>query len=522
MSNARKLSSDELGQKGEARFRELCNNAKLICNKADYDRTGWDFIVEFPLEGPGPGSSLDKRATPLSCHVQVKTMWSGNDSFQVRLSAIERLAKEPKPSFVYVLKIGDDLEPVAAYLIPMLDEALATVLRQLRAATAEGRTRINQSRIRFPLPAEHMIAPSGEALRSTLIRVCGPDCDVAIRRKAEQLKSLGFEANAFQAETTFVLENENEIADVLLGLKPVQIEQFRGFETRFGIKLPVPDMNGSGLMHIQPNPIDRCQIVVRGAGFAVPASVPAEIIVPSMRLDKFKTKYLVRAELFDIEVTQAGMQLNTKPESIKSAKLSLGDWINFFRMMTIFSAGAATVEIVPASLPRARITTKIGAFPDHEQSARILSAFESVEVLIRLAGAEAPLVLLGDVLPAAERYVAVAGLFSGLNCMQPLRFRASWPKGALPEEMDALYIDAIQVAGIKLAFSCIATMVHEAGDGDDMAMLQWSSRAVKGHEVISVRSYLEDYDKFAERSKSETGIDAVMMATYDEEGPTPG
>ena len=191
-------------------------------------------------------------------------------------------------------------------------------------------------------------------------------------------------------------------------------------------------------------------------------------------------------------------------------------------MMTIFSAGATTVEIVPASLPRARITTKIGAFPDHEQSARILSAFESVETLIRLAGAEAPLVLLGDVLPAAERYVAVAGLFSGLNSIQPLRFRASWPKATLPEEMDALYIDAIQVAGIKLAFSCIATMVHEAGDGDDTAVLQWTSRALKGHEVISLRSYLEDYDKFAERSKAETGIDAVMMATYDEERPTPG
>jgi len=238
-----------------------------------------------------------------------------------------------------VLKIGEDLEPTAACLVPLLDDTLSTVLRRLRAATAKGRARINRSWVSFSVPPERMISPSGDAFRAALIEACGPDPEAAIRRKAEQLKSLGFEANALQAETTFVLEDENEIADVLLGLKPAQIEKFQGFETRFGIKLPLPDASGSGLMHIQPDPVDQCQVVVRGAAFAIPASIPAVIIVPPARLDRSKIKYLIRAALFYIEVTSRGVQLNTRPESLKSAKLPLADWINFFRMMTIFSGG---------------------------------------------------------------------------------------------------------------------------------------------------------------------------------------
>jgi len=67
------LTADELGEKGESRFREICADAQLVCNKAARDRTGWDFLVEFPLATTSP-LSLDHRRAPLSVHVQVKTI----------------------------------------------------------------------------------------------------------------------------------------------------------------------------------------------------------------------------------------------------------------------------------------------------------------------------------------------------------------------------------------------------------------------------------------------------------------
>jgi hypothetical protein len=518
----RQLPSDHLGQKGEARFTEYCNDAQLVCNKVSYDRAGWDFVVECPLAAPRADVSLDKRAAPLSCHVQVKTMWSDNDTFSARLSAMERLAKEPKPSFVYVLKIGEDLDPVAAYLVPMMDDALATVLRRLRAITAEGKGSVNRSYVTLSVPPERMIALSGEALRAALIEACGPGPDVVIRKKAEQLKSLGFEADAFRANTTFVVDHENEIADVLLGLKPVHIEDFQGFETRFGITLPIPDANGSGSMHIKPEPADRCQVVVRGATFPFPVSIAAEIILPAVWLEKSKTKYLIRSTLFDIVVMSRNVQLNTRTDNLKSSKLAVPDWIDFFRVMTILSGGAATIDVIPERLARGTITTKDATFADEGESAKLLNAFQSVDSLFRLAGAATRPVLLNDVLPAASRYIALSDLFSGSNSFEPLQFRMNWKGAATPSELDALYIDAIQVADVKLAFSCIATMVRQSDERDEDGAFQWKSRALKAREITSVRNFSDDYEKFAERSKAETGLDAVLMATYDEEGPKPG
>jgi hypothetical protein len=49
-----KLTPEELGDAGESKFKLLCSQAKLVCNKSSRDLTGWDFIVDFPMTEPGP------------------------------------------------------------------------------------------------------------------------------------------------------------------------------------------------------------------------------------------------------------------------------------------------------------------------------------------------------------------------------------------------------------------------------------------------------------------------------------
>jgi hypothetical protein len=102
------LNSDELGEKGESRFKEFCADAKLICNKSDRDRAGWDFIVDFPFVDQ-KALSLDNRVAPSSCHIQVKTVYASTRSVRLKLNMAERLAKELKPSFVFVIKVNEDL-----------------------------------------------------------------------------------------------------------------------------------------------------------------------------------------------------------------------------------------------------------------------------------------------------------------------------------------------------------------------------------------------------------------------------
>jgi hypothetical protein len=66
--------SDRIGRLGELEFARLCEIAKLSCSKVEPDRTGKDFIIEFPPPPLAIGESYDRRHAPRQFAVQVKTM----------------------------------------------------------------------------------------------------------------------------------------------------------------------------------------------------------------------------------------------------------------------------------------------------------------------------------------------------------------------------------------------------------------------------------------------------------------
>ncbi len=88
----------------------------------------------------------------------------------MRLSSAEHLAKELKPTFVYVFKVRKDGQFVDAYLIHMLDEPLAKVLKRLRKEQAKGTgTAINQKSLTMREGQfGERLEPNGQALRSAL------------------------------------------------------------------------------------------------------------------------------------------------------------------------------------------------------------------------------------------------------------------------------------------------------------------------------------------------------------------
>ncbi len=519
MTRLRKLNSDQLGQKGESRFREICSDAKLVCNGSTYDRTGWDFIVEFPFDLSESITTLDKRQVPLSCHIQVKTMWADNNAFSVRLSSAERLAKEPKPTFFCIFKVDDNLNFVAAYLLFVLDDLLEKILKRLREEHAKGvaGSNLNQKSIRFNVDSSKgFMQPTGSGLREALAMLCEPDPDACMRKKSEQLKNLGFEANAYQAETTFVLEDDNEIVEVLLGLKSVQVSKFRAFETRFGVKLPLTDQTSEqGVMHIQPEPADQCVVTVKGEGVPMPAAFQADIFLPPIVVPKESSMLLIRAKSFEIQVRQRKISFSTNPEVATSIRQTFQEWIQFFRMLVILSQGVGTVTVVPTKLARGSMPIKLDEALNLADHSNMLKAFECAAVLFELAGALQPAVLQADVLAVGGRIIGIAELFANPSSAPSLKFRSPWQDDKIaPEVIDVLYVDAIEVAGVQLAFSAIAEMTHQF----DGSILQWVSRTIRPREITIVRDLKEDYERFCERSKSETGISTVMIATYE----TPG
>jgi hypothetical protein len=298
------LSSDELGRKGEAHFRLVCADVGLICNPSTEDRRGWDFIVEFPFDLNAGNVSLDKRLTPISSHIQVKTIYTRNDRVRLRLTAAEWLAKETKPSFIYVLKIDpESLEPTGAWLIHIFDDAMAKILQRLRKAQADGISKVNHIYVSFSASREGIpISPTGPGLKIALKELCGLQQRQYVDAKAIQIERLGFELRPFSFE--FLLENlsESDLADVFLGRTRVAVSSIKMAETRFGIKLPLGDGNAKdGFVEIRPEAADKCKILVRRGGkLETIATFEGEVFVPSLpRLRKENFKFIIKNKFFE-------------------------------------------------------------------------------------------------------------------------------------------------------------------------------------------------------------------------------
>lgn len=342
------LPSDELGEKGESRFKEICADARLICNKSDRDRTGWDFLVEFPFEQAV--TSIDEREVPLSAHIQVKTISSSKSTVRLLLSAAERLAKEIKPAFIYVFKVNEDLTFSQSYVIHIAGERLASILKRLRKEHATGNEKkINQKHINFTLQPDEALASNGSALRDTMLRICGNDITSYSHRKQRELQTLGFENGAFKGTFKLPALPDDEILNVFLGLrKNVEVEDVRTFRTRFGIDIPYR-IEKTARITFSPHCIEECTLIIRNKKDEAVTSFKTEMFAVTLPGNPTgRGKVLLKTKTFSVTLdlnsgTSQSYDLNYDLDAINNATLE--DWESFWRMMHLFSKGHGLIEV---------------------------------------------------------------------------------------------------------------------------------------------------------------------------------
>ena len=302
-------NADRLGRKGEIHFEKICNEADLDCSKSNPDRTGWDFIVEFPV-ATDSGRSLDSRPAPICCFIQVKTLFSHTRKFEMRLSSAERLAKQHSPAFIYVIKVDAlTLDITEACLFHVMDEVLSKILRRLRKEEAAGNiSGINKKDISFSTTRYGIrLEPTGEALRAALKAACGDGLQGYNTRKCKQLRQLGFEPRPYRASFRFRgLQDINELADVFLGLKKnIEIANLKLFEKRFGIVLPNHKFfANNNKLSIDPYPFDICTITFKSDMFHFPIVFEGNLYIPAIPdLPQEAFKFLLKSQMFSILIS---------------------------------------------------------------------------------------------------------------------------------------------------------------------------------------------------------------------------
>ena len=129
------VPSDIIGDLGELKFSELCRAAGLDVAQPVPDRTGKDRIVEWPPLTPKGGMSFDTRPAPLACIVQVKSIAAHKSRISISLTAAERLARDPRPAFIIVPRVGENRIVQDMHVIHLRGSLIGHLLKRLRLAS---------------------------------------------------------------------------------------------------------------------------------------------------------------------------------------------------------------------------------------------------------------------------------------------------------------------------------------------------------------------------------------------------
>lgn len=251
----------DLDNWAEDRFSGLCSRAGVTRNKSIQDRTGWDYIIEFP---PAAMRDIpaDLRPIEASARVQVKSKRSGKASVVLKLSNALRFAKDPLPCFVVLFLATKDSEPVRVFARHFWEEEIGQALKRAREAHANSRDDLNNltMTLSFNAQDEH----SGDLMAWMAARIA-PYSDRYGEAKANLMRTIGFEDGYIHGNVQFNVTDLKALVDHQIGLTPVAPAlNITINQRRFGIDMTMPLFEGApnyARMQSHPQP---CRVRVRG------------------------------------------------------------------------------------------------------------------------------------------------------------------------------------------------------------------------------------------------------------------
>lgn len=342
-----RLPPDELGNVAENLFRTLCGQSRLVCNKSDRDVTGWDFVVEFPMARPDQAKPLDQRAAR-ACPIQLKsTTGESGSRVSVKLSAIERLAKDPRPALLVIFRLRSDGAPIAGYVIHLIGQELGRVLQRLREAEARRALDINRATISFDyreVGTRFELSPEG--LRAALEAAVGDDPASALQDKQRQLAELGYENGGLEGDALIWIEGPEHFNAMLLGLAPIRPKTLKLFDRRFGIRIPYEGVAFDSIeeFRVELPRIGRCNVIVRGKDFGRAAMFEADMLVPPPLADG--PWLLVRHPDFSLTLREDGLNFQTAGV-FEEGRKTLSAWVMLTRALVYLADGSGRIRIEP-------------------------------------------------------------------------------------------------------------------------------------------------------------------------------
>ena len=146
----------DLGPLGESELERLCHNLGVSPNKAKYDKTGWDFILEFPFitqyEAPHDQAPITTR-----CLVQVKSTDLNEKNCQVKVSNLKRFLESPDPDFFVFMHFNGEENVQEIYLVHFGRSLIEKTLKKLRKLSLTPLVKLHKTKISVRYSSKEII-----------------------------------------------------------------------------------------------------------------------------------------------------------------------------------------------------------------------------------------------------------------------------------------------------------------------------------------------------------------------------
>ena len=179
------MTKRDVGGMGESVLRKWAHERGAVINKAEYDRGGWDFLIEWEPVRRENRVPLDRQEGSLQCLVQVKATDSNARRRSVSLRNWHRFSTTALPAFYLVLEFSGKADCQAAFLRHHWERDIEETLKRLRTLDAAGIEDFSRKTRNLTWGSSDAIAPTSEALFGALERVIATSLADYSQKKAK-------------------------------------------------------------------------------------------------------------------------------------------------------------------------------------------------------------------------------------------------------------------------------------------------------------------------------------------------
>lgn len=241
----------DLAEWAEDNFSARCARAGVTRNKSRQDRTGWDYLVEFPASEVA-GVPADLQPVETAASVQVKSKRNGRPFVDLKLSNALRFAKSAAPCFLVLYQATEGGEPVRVFARHFWTDEIALALKRGRQADVDNRPDLHKLTVRYSFS-------DSDEHTEDLVEWLGFTAAGRSRYAEEKLalvRTLGFEDGAIHGNLSFAADDLTALIDHQIGLSDTAPSvNVTIVQRRFGMDAKTPLFSGTpNIAHLRSHP----------------------------------------------------------------------------------------------------------------------------------------------------------------------------------------------------------------------------------------------------------------------------